>query len=54
MHEIVAASGIYDHYFANDADPCGLGSAWVPSSTADQRLAFSNISASPIEQGKWL
>lgn len=26
----------------------------VPPSAADQPLAFSNLSASPIEQGKWL
>jgi hypothetical protein len=52
MHDISVASGIMDHYFADDAQ--GYKSFRPSPSAADQRLAFATLSSAITEQRKWL
>jgi hypothetical protein len=53
MHDISVASGIMDHYFADDAQ--GYKSFRQSPSAADQRrLAFATLSSAITEQRNWL
>lgn len=52
MHEIASSFGISDHYFADDSQEYD---SFTPSlSAADQQRVFDNLTASLVEQGKWL
>jgi hypothetical protein len=52
MHDIIASTGILDHYYADDTQE--YQSFHLKPGAIDQQLAFSCLSASITEQKKWL
>jgi hypothetical protein len=52
MHDIIASTGIFDHYYADDTQE--YQSFHLKPGAIDQQLAFSCLSASITEQKKWL